>query len=85
MYTMCPDCEASFRGDTIPAHTFNGKPCIPGRFTFDGEPLSILTFIEENAETMTADDIAAIRALRPGESIIYGGGAAATFTLTRVE
>lgn len=26
-YVMCPRCESGFKGATVPAHTFNGKPC----------------------------------------------------------
>lgn len=27
-YVMCPRCEAGFRGDIVPAHSFRGVPCL---------------------------------------------------------
>ncbi len=52
-------------------------------FTLDGEPVNITQFLADNAhdEYVNADDI---RALKVGERIVYGGGAAATFILQRV-
>lgn len=56
------------------------------KFTLDGAPSSIIEFIVFNVECGHFDvaDIEEIRLLGVGETITYGGGAAATFTLTRV-
>ena len=53
-------------------------------YILDGEPVEIEEFIRDNADGFTDADVAAIRALGVGETIEYGGGASASFTLTRV-
>jgi len=55
------------------------------RYTLDGDPVDLDEFLADNAETFTGDEVAAARALRAGEQIVYGGGAWATFVLRRVE
>jgi hypothetical protein len=52
-------------------------------FTLDGVPVDIAEFVADNAETFEAEDREAIEALRVGEEIVYGGGAAAEFVLKR--
>lgn len=51
-------------------------------FTLDGQPLDLADFLAVNAESDDVDP-AAIDALAVGETITYGGGAAATFILKR--
>lgn len=62
-----------------------GAPC----YTLDDEPVDVEEFISDNTAddvaAITAEDIACIRALEPGEQIVMGGGAAAEFVLRRVE
>ena len=55
-------------------------------FTLDGRPTDIVDFICENvaAECFDVGDIEDIRLLEVGQSIHYGGGAAASFTLARI-
>ena len=56
------------------------------QFTLDGHPTDVVDFICENvaAECFDVADIEEIRLLGVGETITYGGGASAPFTLTRV-
>lgn len=51
------------------------------QFTLDDEPINILEFITDN--DFDAAEIKNIKLLNVGHSIQYGGGAAATFILTR--
>ncbi len=44
-------------------------------FTLDGEPVDLEELIEANRETFDEDEIEALRAMRPGESNTFGGGA----------
>lgn len=50
-------------------------------FDLDGEPTHIFDFVEANRFEL--DEVERIAELDPGASITYGGGAAATFVLTR--
>jgi hypothetical protein len=59
-----------------------GCPHDKRRFTLDGEPVDAATFIHENGFAMP--DVEQINSLGVGETITYGGGAAATFVLKRV-
>ena len=56
-------------------------------YTLDGEPVDIEEFISDNTAEdvagITELEVASIRALQPGEQIIFGGGAAAEFVLRR--
>lgn len=55
------------------------------RFTFDGEPLNLVAFVEQNAEDGNlADMVDAMAHLRPGAEVLLGGGAGATFIVRRV-
>lgn len=56
------------------------------RYTLDGEPVEVEDFIADNrghtvSNPFTDEDVAAIRALEPGQEIVYGGGAFAEFVL----
>jgi hypothetical protein len=54
------------------------------RFTLDGEPIEDFgTFLRENADDFTVEDAQRFDALQPGEEVLLGGGAAATFVLRR--
>lgn len=44
-------------------------------FTLDGEPVDLEELIEANRETLDQDEIEALRAMQPGESITFGGRA----------
>jgi hypothetical protein len=55
------------------------------KYTLDGEPVDLDDFLAHNAETFTENDVAAVRALKVGEEISYGGGAQAVSVLRRVE
>lgn len=54
-------------------------------YTLDGEPINIEDFIRDNTapdvEPLPDEEIAAILALKPGEELILGGGAAAEFVI----
>jgi hypothetical protein len=56
-------------------------------YTLDDEPVDLDVFLRDNAAPDVAgfsdEDLAAIRALRPGEEIVLGGGAGAEFVLRR--
>lgn len=62
--------------------------CIPS-YTLDGELVDIEEFIADNTAdgvaVLSAEEVADIRALLPGQEITWGGGAAAEFVLRRVE
>lgn len=70
--------------------TTPGMREVDSRYTLDGEPLGD---IEDFISVNTAEDslplsevqVAAIRAMNPGDSMILGGGAAAEFLLKREE
>lgn len=53
------------------------------RFTLDNEPVDIAEFIAVNLHVLESEDIDRIAALKVGEEIHYGGGAAALFVLRR--
>ncbi len=56
------------------------------RYLIDNDPDSLSTlaeFIDAN-ETLDADEVAAIAALKPGETYSAGGGAGAEWTITRL-
>jgi len=54
------------------------------RFTLDEEPVAIDDFLQDNPNLLTdAVEYDAIAHLMVGQSITYGGGAGADFTLTR--
>jgi hypothetical protein len=41
-------------------------------------------FLELNEDALTEEEIAELRGMQVGGTTIYGGGAAATFTLRRI-
>lgn len=45
------------------------------RFTVDGEPVDLEALIDANRDGLDEDAIAALRAMRPGDAIAFGGGA----------
>ncbi len=51
------------------------------KFTLDGEPLDLADFIEVNE--LESEQVAALLNLQPGETMNFGGGAAASFVLRR--
>ena len=53
----------------------------PRIFTFDGEPVDLEELLDENREGLDEEEVAAIRAMQPGDSITFGGGAAAEFVV----
>jgi len=61
------------------------RPDLPrqdSRYLLDGEPVTLAELVEAN--DFSAEDVAEIIALPPGQSMHLGGGAAPLFTLTRV-
>jgi hypothetical protein len=50
-------------------------------FTLDGEPVELEEFIDVNRESFDGKEIAAIRTMKPGDSVMFGGGAWAEFLL----
>lgn len=54
------------------------------RFTLDGEAVDLEELIDANREGLHPEELDAIRALQPGESITFGGGAWATFMVACV-
>lgn len=58
---------------------------IKGKFLFEGEPTSMADFFADNAEMpISAADARAIKALKPGQKLLLGGGAAATMEMERL-
>lgn len=53
-------------------------------YCLDGQPIDLDTFIQVNIDMLDSQDINQIHHLQPGEYIVYGGGAAAEFILTRI-
>ncbi len=51
------------------------------KFTLDGKPVDLADFLEVNE--FEADQVASILNLLPGETMNFGGGAAASFVLRR--
>jgi hypothetical protein len=51
----------------------------------DCEPCSFVDWYEANADTMSHEEVAAVGMLRPGESITFGGGAAAESIVRAVD
>lgn len=49
-----------------------------------GKPTTLECFLADNQDAFSDEEIVAMRALKPGASVSVGGGAAATFTLTRI-
>lgn len=56
-------------------------PYPSGAFSLDGEPINLGEFLCDN--DLEEEQVAAIANLQPGESMNFGGGAAATFVLRR--
>ena len=54
------------------------------QFTLDGSPVEIEDFITSNADSFDSGDVEDIRLLDVGQSLEYGGGAAAEFKLMRI-
>jgi hypothetical protein len=52
-------------------------------WTLDGQPVDLAEFLSDNRETFDIETCHIIGALRPGESLIVGGGAGAEFVLRR--
>jgi hypothetical protein len=52
-------------------------------YTLNDEMIELDFFIQVN-ECFTDEDKAKIAALKPGDSIVYGGGAASEFVLKRL-
>lgn len=54
------------------------------RYALDGEPTTLDDFLAANVGELDAEEIRRAVGLEPGESMTFGGGAAAVFTLTRL-
>jgi hypothetical protein len=50
-------------------------------FALDGEPVDLDELLDANREGLDDEEIDAIRAMKPGDSISFGGGAWATFVV----
>lgn len=50
-------------------------------FTLDGGPVDLDGVTHDNRDGLDADELDAIRAMKPGDSIIFGGGAWASFVV----
>jgi len=53
-------------------------------FTLDGEATTLLEIVEADDEAIGIRELYRIACMRPGESLLLGGGAGADFTLARV-
>lgn len=53
------------------------------RYTFDGEPMDLADFLRNNREDRRS--VAQVLALAPGETVVLGGGAWASFEVKRLE
>jgi hypothetical protein len=58
---------------------------VEARYTLDGEDIDIEQFLFDNRESFDFDraTVARVRAMRAGDEMTFGGGAAATFVLRR--
>lgn len=54
------------------------------KYTLDGEPVDLEDFLNVNKDGLTKEEVKAVKGLRPGKSIVFGGGAAAEFVLKRL-
>lgn len=52
-------------------------------YRLNGTGIDLDDFFRDNQEGLDPEDVAAIRAMRPGDKLLLGGGAAADFTITR--
>lgn len=52
-------------------------------YRLNGQGIDLDDFFRDNQEGLDPEDVAAIRAMRPGDKLLLGGGAAADFTITR--
>ena len=77
MMDLCTHCGFTLDG---PLHA--DLPC-SHRYDLDGEPCTYAEFYDANADTLEVDFIA-VRNMAIGDTITYGGGAAALMVLTRV-
>jgi hypothetical protein len=68
-----------WRATIVPASTASAA-----KYTLDGEPVDLDDFLADNAEMFTEHDVAAVRALKVGDEITYGGGAQSVSVLRRV-
>ena len=73
-----PACPTEDYSHMVPANEPHGP-----LYLLDGEPVSIDEFCQENE--LDAADRHELLLMAPGEERVFGGGAAATFTLRRVE
>lgn len=53
------------------------------QFTLDGEAVDLAAFLHANDETFTLDDVQSILALKPGDKLVFGGGAEPQYVLER--
>jgi hypothetical protein len=53
------------------------------RWTLDGDEIDLGSFLSDNREDLTVADAERFAAMHPGEEILLGGGAGATFVLRR--
>lgn len=54
------------------------------QYTLDNDFIDLNTFIAVNKDMFSDQDLININNLQPGDHIVYGGGAAAEFTLKRI-
>ena len=59
------------------------QPCTC--YYLDGEAINLAQFLRLNTDAFSPEALAQIHALKPGESLNLGGGAGATFVLSRCE
>jgi hypothetical protein len=78
---LCPTCDAQEIYDNTAWRLW--ETIEVRTFTLDGEPLNMGDFMDWNQE-IPLEDLRAIAALNPAESFVLGGGAAAEFTITRI-
>lgn len=73
----------------VPAGKADGYVRLAGlegrEFTLEGAPIDTGEFLRDNAESLSQDDVAAMRLMAVGQDLIFGGGAWAAFTLVRVK
>lgn len=58
---------------------------VKARYTLDGVPVRLADFLRQNRDGLEPAEVSRVNALRPGESIAFGGGAAAVAVLARVD
>lgn len=71
-------------GDLLSLEDFLTHSKAKPKYLLNGEPVELKAFLEVNKEAFFKEEIEEALALQPGETLTFGGGAAAKSILTRI-